>query len=132
MDLIIEPDIYSPSIDKDGNYIDKIPSTANMKLGLRCPCGCRKDKVYETPSVFSSHIKTKSHQKWLADLNLNKANYYVENEKLRETIYNQKMVIAKLEKDVVNRNMTIDFLTLQLTKTATNNSNKTIDLLIFD
>ena len=132
MDLIIEPDIYSPSIDEDGNYIDKIPSTANMKLGLRCPCGCRKDKVYETPSVFSSHIKTKSHQKWLADLNLNKANYYVENEKLRETIHNQKMVIAKLEKDVVNRNMTIDFLTLQLTKTATNNSNKTIDLLIFD
>ena len=132
MDLIIEPDIYSPSIDEDGNYIDKIPSTANMKLGLRCPCGCRKDKVYETPSVFSSHIKTKSHQKWLADLNLNKANYYVENEKLRETIHNQKMVIAKLEKDINNRNMTIDFLTLQLTKTATNNSNKTIDLLIFD
>uniref|UniRef100_A0A6C0HWF3 Uncharacterized protein n=1 Tax=viral metagenome TaxID=1070528 RepID=A0A6C0HWF3_9ZZZZ len=132
MDLIIEPDIYSPSIDEHGNYIDKIPSNANMKLGLRCPCGCRKDKVYETPSVFSSHIKTKSHQKWLADLNLNKANYYVENEKLRETIHNQKMVIAKLEKDVVNRNMTIDFLTLQLTKTATNNSNKTTDLLIFD
>ena len=24
MDLIVEPDIYSPSIDEAGNYIDKI------------------------------------------------------------------------------------------------------------
>ena len=26
MELVVEPDVYSPSIDENGNYIDKIPS----------------------------------------------------------------------------------------------------------
>jgi hypothetical protein len=115
MDLIVEPDIYTPSLDVNGNYIDKIPSFNNI-IGLRCGCGTRKDKTYETNSIFSSHIKTKTHQKWIANLNLNKANFYVENEKLKDTVYNQKLVIAKLEKDNNNKNITIDYLTLQLTK----------------
>ena len=75
MELATEPDLYSPSIDSLGNYIDKIPSFNNIKHGLRCPCGSRKDKVYDTYSTFSAHTKTKTHQKWLNDLNLNKANH---------------------------------------------------------
>jgi len=37
MELATEPDTYSPSIDDMGNYIDKIPSFANIKHGIRCP-----------------------------------------------------------------------------------------------
>ena len=134
MELVVEPDIYSPSIDEAGNYIDKIPSFNIIKKGLACPCGARRDKIYETHISFSMHIKTKNHQKWLANLNLNKVNYYVENEKLVETIQNQRLIIAKLEKEKNNKIMTIDYLTqqLQLQQTKNNISASVENLLDFD
>lgn len=134
MELIIEPDTYSPSIDDLGNYIDKLPSFNNLKHGIRCPCGSRKDKAYESHSVFSQHIKTKTHQKWLSTLNLNKANYYIESEKLSETVHNQRLIIAKLEKDNNTKSMTINYLTYQLTNQMTTNSKSVTvtDLLQFD
>jgi hypothetical protein len=63
MELTVEPDMYAPSIDPAGNYVDKIPPFNTIKKGLRCPCGSRKDKIYETHKIFSSHINTKIHQK---------------------------------------------------------------------
>ena len=78
MELVVEPDVYSPSVDNVGNYIDKIPSFNTIKKGLICPCGSRKDKFYETHISFSAHIKSKIHQKWLDGLNTNKINYFVE------------------------------------------------------
>jgi hypothetical protein len=120
MELVTEPDTYSPSIDDNGNYIDKIPPFASIKHGMRCPCGSRKDKVYETSSIFSQHIKSKAHQKWLQGLNLNKANYYIQNEDLKTTIQQQRIIIAKLEKELQNKIMTIDFLTQQLASKSTN------------
>jgi hypothetical protein len=122
MDLVVEPDLYAPNIDESGNYIDAIPC---MRKGLRCPCGSRKDKIYETHSVFSAHVKTKTHQKWLTILNQNKANYYVENISLKETIDNQRLIIARLEADMNQRIRTIDYLTEQLTK-----KNATVDNLL--
>jgi len=130
MELIVEPDMYSPSIDDVGNYVDKIPSFNTIKKGLRCPCGSRKDKIYETHKIFASHINTKIHQKWLTDLNLNRANYYVENEQLKTTLQNQRLIIAKLENDVQNKMMTIDYLTQQLHKKC--NENVVTDLLDLD
>ena len=41
MELITEPDIYAPSIDEIGNYIDKVPSFLIIKHGVRCTCGKR-------------------------------------------------------------------------------------------
>jgi hypothetical protein len=114
MELVTEPDLYTPCIDNDGNYVDKIPSFHTIKKGLFCPCGARKDKIYESHTVFSNHIKTKNHKKWLEGLNTNKANFYVENEKLNELVKNQRFIIAKLQKDVQTKIMTIDFLTQQL------------------
>jgi hypothetical protein len=119
MELVLEPDVYAPSMDESGNYVDKIPSFHIIKKGLLCPCGSRKDKSYDTHSTFSAHIKTKTHQKWITGLNNNKINYYIENEKLVETIQNQRLIIAKLEKDVGNKIMTIDYLTQQLNKNKT-------------
>ena len=118
MELVVEPDIYAPSIDDNGLYIDKVPPFNYIKKGLVCPCGSRKDKVYESHSVFISHTKTKAHQKWLESLNLNRANFYVEFEKSKEVISNQRLIIAKLEKDVNNKILTIDYLTQQLYKAS--------------
>jgi hypothetical protein len=129
MELVVEPDIYSPSIDDKGNYIDKIPSFNIIKKGVSCPCGSRRDKVYETYSVFASHIKTKTHQKWLENLNNNKTNYYIECEKMKDTIQNQRLVIARLEKDLNNKNLTIDYLTQQLV-TVKNINVRTVDNLL--
>ena len=103
MELVVEPDIYSPSINDNGLYVDKVPPFNYIKKGLMCPCGSRKDKLYESHSVFVSHTKTKTHQKWLEMLNLNKANFYVELEKSKEVISNQRLIIAKLENDVNNK-----------------------------
>jgi hypothetical protein len=128
MELVTEPDLYSPSINDAGNYVDKIPSFNNIKHGLRCPCGSRKDKTYDTHSIFASHIKTKKHQSWLVDLNLNKTNFYLENISLKNTITNQQLIIAKMENDINNRTITIDYLTKQIVS----NSTAVNDLLDFD
>jgi hypothetical protein len=138
MELVVEPDIYAPSIDDNGLYIDKVPPFNYIKKGLVCPCGSRKDKVYESHSVFISHTKTKAHQKWIESLNLNRANFYVEFEKSKEVISNQRLIIAKLEKDVNNKILTIDYLTQQLYKASlidkkSENTNLTTNnLLDFD
>lgn len=132
MDIVVEPDIYSPIMDDKGNYIDKIPSFNYSKNGLRCPCGTRKDKTYDCSSYFSNHIKTKSHQKWLAELNANKSNYYIENIKLRDTINNQKLIIAKFEKDINTKILTIDLLTQQISNLHNLSSMPKTNLLDFD
>lgn len=134
MELVVEPDIYTPSINDNGLYVDKVPPFNYIKKGLVCPCGSRKDKLYETHSVFVAHTKTKAHQKWLEGLNLNRANFYVELEKSKEVISSQRLIIAKLEKDISNKIMTIDYLTQQLHKVTSNVSNvtNTSNLLDFD
>ena len=136
MELVVEPDIYTPSINDNGLYVDKVPPFNYIKKGLSCPCGSRKDKIYETHSVFVAHTKTKTHQKWLEMLNTNKANLYVDLETAKEVISNQRLIIAKLEKDVSNKIMTIDYLTQQLHNTSCCNSSYTstshADLLDFD
>lgn len=131
MDLIIEPDIYEPNIDDNGNYVDYLPPSAKFKNGLRCNCGARKDHVFDSRQCFSSHIKSKTHQKWLTELNINKMNYYTECEKLKDTVNNQKIIIARLEKEINIKLKTIDFLTQQLmNKDIANNS--AMDLINFD
>jgi len=131
MELVTEPDMYTPQIDNLGNYIDKMPSFNTIKHGIRCPCGSRKDKSYDSNSTFAAHVKTKTHQKWLSNLNLNKANYYIENETLKNTLHDQRLIIAKMDKEIQNKNMTIDYLTQQLTQM--NNNNKIVNnLLHFD
>jgi hypothetical protein len=99
MDLSIVPDIYEPVIDEKSNYIDCIPQTNKFKNGMRCPCGTRREHIFDNRPSFVSHIKSKTHQKWLSELNLNKMNYFSENLRLNETVNNQKIIIAKLQRD---------------------------------
>ncbi len=112
MDLVELPDVYAPSMNENGNYTDKI----QFKKPIMCSCGARKDKIYETHAIFSAHVKTKTHLKWIDQLNLNKSNFFAENQQLKETLHNQRLIIAKMEKDIQHKIMTIDYLTLQLHK----------------
>lgn len=128
MDITITPDTYTPSVNNDGNYIDNIPV---IKNGLFCPCGSIKDKTYENATKFTTHIKTKSHQKWLIILNQNKANYYVEMLTNKELVDNQQKIIAQLENQLRKKILTIDYLTEQLT-TKMNQQASIVDLLDFN
>jgi hypothetical protein len=83
--------------------------------GMYCSCSTRKDKVYDTVSKFTTHTKTKTHQKWLKQLNDNKANYYVEMLKMKEINENQQKIIQNMENKLLKRTLTIDYLTSQLT-----------------
>ena len=128
MDLIETPDIYSPGTDTNNNYID-----INFKIinGIYCPC-TSKNKIYENETKFNSHKKTKMHQKWLNQLNNDKANYYVELIKLKENCENQKRIIQEMENELKRKSLTIDYLTEQVTKNNKSNISNistTIDLL---
>ena len=111
MDLVVEPDLYAPSMNDLGEYVDKIPP---MRHGIQCPCGSRKDTTYETRSKFVSHIKTKCHQKWLEDLNTNRMNLYVKVVELEEIVKQQRLVIAQQERSINNHTKTIAALTEKL------------------
>jgi hypothetical protein len=139
MELATEPDTYCPNIDEHGNYADRVPSfnTAALANGLRCSCGTRKDKLYTSAAMFSAHIKTKTHEKWLQDLNTNKANFYIENKKLRDLVQSQKIMLGKMEVELANKSLTIDYLTQQLiakhaTQSIQPKSNNVDDLITFE
>jgi hypothetical protein len=115
IDIALEPEIYCPIVDQNGNYVDKIPSNSVLRNGIRCPCGTRRQEIsYDTTAKFTVHIKSKKHQQWLVYLNDNKLNYYEENIKLKDIVQNQRLLIAKLEKSLSSKNLTIEFLTQQL------------------
>lgn len=126
MNITITPDTYTPSVDAAGNYIDNIPV---IKNGLFCPCGSRKEKTYETTGKFATHIKTKAHQKWLIQLNQNKANYYIEMLQYKELVENQQKIITQLENQLHKKNLTVDYLTEQLMISKSTPKVSNIDLL---
>lgn len=125
MDITLIPDTYTPIVDDNGNYVDRIPI---IKHGLFCLCGSRKDKSYENSGKFATHTKSKAHQNWLTSLNQNKANYYVETVQNKEIIENQQKIIKQLENQLQKKILTIDYLTEQLIQ-RTNQSKVSIDLL---
>ena len=131
MDISHESDIYEPNVDDNENYIDYIPPSSKFKNGLRCPCGARKEHIFDSRTSFIGHIKTKTHQKWISNLNLNKINYYTECEKLKEIVNSQKIIIAKFEKELNTKLKTIDYLSEQLMN-KDNFNNNIVDLITFD
>ena len=110
MELVVEPDIYTPNIDENGNYVDKAHMMSKTE-GIHCPCS-RKDRIYN----FSQHIKSKCHQQWIKTINLNKTNHFMENMELRNTVSNQNLIIAKMEKELNAKMIIIDCLSQQLVK----------------
>ena len=130
MDLFVESDIYEPCLGDDNNYYDYLSPSSKFKNGLRCPCGTRKEHIFYCRQSFNLHIKSKTHIKWLVDLNLNKTNYYTENVKLNEIITNQKFIIAKLQRENDDNIKLIAHLTKKIE--LKEQSNNVGDLLTFD
>ena len=111
MDLILTPDIYEPSINEHGDFIDKIPSWSCLKgKGIMCACGSRKNKVYETSSLFTSHIRSQTHKKWIEGLNANKVNLYMENVQMKKIIQELRHILSHYEKETarLKQQYTID------------------------
>ena len=130
MDLLIEPDIYEPTIDENGNYL---PSSSKFNNGVRCSCGSRKEHVFHNRQSFRTHIKSQTHQKWIENLNANKMNYFSENIKLNENVSNQKLIIAKLQRENDEYAKLIVHLTKKIEmKENSNISISNIDLINFD
>jgi len=130
MDLCVESDIYEPSIDDNNAYADYLPPSSKFKNGLRCPCGSRKEHIFDSRQSFGTHLKSKTHQKWLSELNVNKSNYFIENVKLNETIASQKIIIAKLQRENYENIKLIAHLTKKIE--IRENANIVTDLLLFD
>ena len=111
MELATTPDLYAPSIDDTGNYIDVAPPTHTIRNGLMCPCGKRKDnKVFTTAASFKIHFQSITHQKWLQSVNFNKNNYISQNTMLTETVEQQKLLIANLQRELHNKTLKIQEL----------------------
>ena len=115
MELIAESDTYAPVLSESGKYEDCMPCFGGNVTGYYCSCGSRKDKIYSSSTIMSAHMKTKTHQKWIESLNLNRANHFVENQKLKETVASQRAIIARQEKTELSKDATIAYLTRQLT-----------------
>jgi len=112
MNISLTPDMYTPSVDEHGNYVDG--SHVLIRDGIRCPCGSRRDKIYGTSAQFTTHTKSKCHQNWLRQLNRDKANYYVELLNERAVNESQQKIIAQLNTKISNNLITINYLTQQL------------------
>jgi len=130
MELALQAEIYYPVLNEEHNYIDKTPS--NISHGIRCPCSLKKDKVYITNTLFSGHTKTKRHQSWLAELNMNKVNHIKENEELKKTVDNQRKIISQMEKDIVINLRTINYLTQQVMKLSTTSNEDVVVTNLLD
>ena len=98
MELSLESEIYAPIVNDQGIYVDKIPPV--IMHGIRCPCSNRRDKVYPNKQTFSAHIKTKTHVKWMEEMNHNRSNYFVDNVKLNETIKQEENIKNKYLADI--------------------------------
>jgi hypothetical protein len=119
MEIVAQSDVYAPRVDDVGAFVDCVPSFAALPRGIRCPCGSRKDKVYDTRSIFLDHTKTKHHQVWLAQINRNKGNLYVENEANKALVKDQRRIIADMDAELRRKSANIDILLAQLTATRT-------------
>lgn len=118
MDLMLTPDVYEPSMDDKGNFIDKIPAWSCLRTkGIMCNCGSRKDWVYETQSMFTAHIKSKKHKSWIESLNANKVNFYMENSKLKNLVIELRQIVSQYDIEIqkLKRNQEIELSNKQQT-----------------
>ena len=109
MDIALQPEVYKPSLDNNGNYIDSLLSF-NLEMGIVCPCMPGKDRVFKNKTKFNYHKKTQTHQRWLEKINTEKNNLFVENIKLKELVETQKKLLAQFDIEIMKKNAIIEFL----------------------
>lgn len=99
-ELLLQPDEYSPITNAVGEYEDRCPTVQEFReSGIRCPCQSRKQWVFLNRASFRTHLSCAAHKRWLAELNQSKFNFYRENIELRQLVAEQKIIIARVERD---------------------------------
>lgn len=109
-DLALQSELYSPSINDNGEYIDKLPPKSHFLLGMRCPCGARSGHVYSAASNFQTHMQSVAHKRWLTALNQNRHNHLRDKVELEALVKEQRCIIARLETQVQQQNTRISNL----------------------
>lgn len=130
MSLVLEPEIYSPSIAGDGTYVDNLVGLSFTNC-VRCACS-NKDKTFNTKTKFRNHTTTRMHTAWITELNNNRENHLVDSTRLTDTVKNQKIIIARLEIEALEKSATIVYLSCELRKLTTTNNDVSVDLMDFD
>ncbi len=127
MSLITDSDDYSPGINNDGVYVDQLPSFNGRTQGIRCPCN---NHTFVSRQSFAIHIKTTmGHKRWLDNLNSNRANYFTELDAERQLVKQQKIIIARLEKEKSDLMRVVNTLSAINNATMTENN---VDLINLD
>jgi len=128
MSLITDSDDYSPGVNNDGLYVDQIPSFNGRTQGIRCPCN---NHIFPSRQNLVTHIKTAGHKRWIENLNSNRANYFTELDAERQTVRQQKIIIAKLEREKCELMRMIHTLSA-INAAEASQSNNNVDLMNFD
>ena len=126
MSLITDSDEYSPGVNNDGVYVDQIPSFNGRTQGIRCPCN---NHIFASRPNLAIHIKSAGHKRWLENLNSNRANYFTELDAERQTVRQQKIIIARLEREKCELLRMVSTLSA-INSAATEQNN--VDLMNFD
>lgn len=130
-DLVLDADVYEPSVGEGGVYMDYLPPARHFVRGIRCPCS-QREHVFRTRTNFALHTKTSKHKDWLAHLNAQRDNYFQECERLRDLVNSQTRLIARLEREKADHEHTIAYLSRQLRARDEAAESVADDLLSFD
>ena len=103
MELALYPDLYVPNVDERGVYIDN-PLVCVPSCGILCPCYNRR---YATKEKFAQHVRCHRHKTWLHTLSLDQKNFYKKCVEQEQTIRQQRLLIAELEKKLHQQNVPV-------------------------
>lgn len=98
--ITIQPILYELKYDnKNNKYIDNLYFSI-PKEGLKCPCREKSKTVFFTKSSFKNHIKTKSHQKWIININETSENnevYKYKYEELKKLLREKDILLNQID-----------------------------------
>ena len=114
--MTITPEEYEPSTNSNGDYVDYSPSDYLLRNGIICPC---TGHPFYTKTSLKSHFDTKRHRAYICNLNENKNNYLKLYKEANKKKNEQKLIIAKLELELQQKNTIINHLEKNLFETKT-------------
>lgn len=98
--ITIQPILYELKYDnKHEKYIDNLYFSIPTE-GLKCPCREKSKTVFFTKTSFKNHIKTKSHQKWIININETSENnevYKYKYEELKKLLREKDILLNQID-----------------------------------
>ena len=97
----IMPEVYYPTIDTMGNYVDK-PSNKQMH------CGCGSRTLFDGTTKLRQHFKTNIHREWVILLNLEKNNHLSESIKYKSLCTTQQKIIQQQQQKITTYEVSME------------------------